>query len=174
MASVDDRNNDWYIEPTRRDITDILNILNATYNIDPNHVHIMGGSMGGGGALKYAMFNNQIIASIVDINGITNFTQFYNEDTQNQFRASLRAAYGGTPSQVPAVYADESALGNEQRFSHTPVMMLHGDADTVVPVSHSRNLNQSLSALGFTIEYIEVPGATHDTAPLIRPGNGGF
>ena len=45
--------------------------------------------MGGGGALKYAMFNNQVIASVVDINGITNFTQFYYDDTLNRIEPSL-------------------------------------------------------------------------------------
>ena len=86
---------------------------------------------------------------------------------QNQFRASLRAAYGGTPTQVPIVYANESALGNEQRFSHTPVMMIHGDADPTVSVSHSRKLNQSLSALGYIVKYIEVPGGVHNGASMI-------
>lgn len=165
VAAVDCRDNDWYTEPTRRDITDALNILKSDYNIDSNHVHIMGNSMGGGGALKYAMFNNQVIASLVDIHGIANFTQFYYENSD--YRASLRAAYGGTPSQAPTVYANESALGNEERFSHTPVMMLHGTADNVVSVSQSRYLNQSLSALGYTVKYIEVSGVGHDAAILM-------
>jgi predicted esterase len=155
----------WYTEPSRRDITDIINTVRSDYNIDANHIHVMGNSMGGGGALKYAMFNNGVIASLVDIHGITNFTQFYNENLN--YRASLRAAYGGTPSQVPAIYANESALGNEQRFNHTPVMIMHGTADDVVSVSESRYLNQSLSSLGYTVEYIEVPGVAHDASILI-------
>ncbi len=91
----------------------------------------MGNSMGGGGALKYAMFNHQVVASLVDIHGIANFTQFYNDDTQVT-GLHLVAAYGGTPVQVPQVYANESALGNEVRFIHTPVMITHGSADPVV------------------------------------------
>jgi hypothetical protein len=51
---------------------------------------------------------------------------------------------------------------------HTPVMMLHGTDDDQVNVSQSRYLNQSLSALGYTVKYIEVPGATHDALFLIR------
>jgi predicted esterase len=156
----------WYTEPTRQDITDILKILKHDYNIDSDHIHIMGNSMGGSGALKYAMFNNAVIASLVDIHGVTNFTQFYIQTTT--YKASLRAAYGGTPSQAPEVYANESALGNEYRFMNTPVMMLHGSADDVVDVSQSRFLNQSLSALGYTVKYIEVLGATHDAPFLIR------
>jgi pimeloyl-ACP methyl ester carboxylesterase len=155
---------DWYIEQTRRDITDILSVLRNDYAIDSSHIHVVGASMGGGGALKYAMFNPQIIASLVDIYGITNFTKFYNDDTQNQFRASLRAAYGGTPSAVPLVYANESALGNEVRFRHTPVMIIHGSSDQIVNVAQSRALNQSLSLLGYTVKYIEVPGVGHSAS----------
>ncbi len=165
VATVDCREksgyDDWYIEQTRRDITDVLSLLRNDFAIDSSHVHIMGRSMGGGGALKYAMFNPQVIASLVDIHGITNFTQFYTDDTQNSYRASLRAAYGGTPSQVPQVYANESALGNEIRFRHTPVMIMHGTLDATVNVGQSRALNQSLSALGYTVKYIEVPGGDH-------------
>ena len=156
---------DWYSEPTRRDITDIINLIKITYNIDASHIHIMGNSMGGGGALKYAMFNNDVIASLVDINGITDYAQFY-YDTST-YKASLVAAYGGTPTQVPGVYADESAHGNEERFIHTPVMILHGDADNVVNVAQSRTFYQSLEELGYVVRYIEVPGVSHDASALI-------
>jgi dipeptidyl aminopeptidase/acylaminoacyl peptidase len=169
VAAVDCRTvngyQNWYAEPSRQDITDVLAQLRNSYNIDSSHVHIMGNSMGGGGALKYAMFNNGVIASLVDIHGITNFTQFYYETST--YKASLVAAYGGTPAQVPTVYKNESALGNEQRFNHIPVMILHGTADNVVSVSQSRYLNQSLSALGYTVKYIEVIGVAHDASILI-------
>jgi pimeloyl-ACP methyl ester carboxylesterase len=171
VAAVDCRTTggyqNWYAEPSRQDITDVLNVLKSDYYIDPDHVHIMGNSMGGSGALKYAMFNNQEIASLVDIHGVTNFTQFYYETSDTTYKASLVASYGGTPSQVPAVYANESALGNERRFSHTPVMILHGTVDATVNVSQSRNLNRSLSALGYTVKYVEVPGVGHDAQTLI-------
>jgi predicted esterase len=171
VAAVDCRTIDgyqnWYAEPSRQDITDTLDILKSDYYIGSDHVHIMGNSMGGSGALKHAMFNNQVIASLVDIHGVTNFTQFYYETSETTYKASLEASYGGTPSQVPTVYANESALGNEQRFSHTPVMILHGTADATVKVSQSRNLNQSLSASGYTVKYIEVPGVGHDAQTLI-------
>ena len=170
VASVDCRSvngyQDWYTEPSRRDITDIINIIRNSYNIDTGHIHVMGNSMGGGGSLKYAMFNNNVIASLVDIHGVTDYTQFYIETST--YKDSLITAYGGTPDQVPEIYADESALGNEQLFRQTPVMILHGTADDVVSVSQSRNLHQSLSTLGYTVKYIEVPGVAHDASALIK------
>jgi hypothetical protein len=126
----------------------------------------MGNSMGGGGSLKMAMFYPETFASLCDIHGITNFTQFYIETTT--FKTSLAAVYGGTPSQVPEVYANESALGNEDHFRITPVLIMHGTVDNVVNVSQSRYLNKSLSALGYTVNYVEVPGAGHNMQTVIN------
>ena len=156
----------WYNEISRQDVTDVLNDVTSKYNINLHHIHTLGTSMGGAGALQYAMFNTEEIASAIDIMGITNFTQLYNENSF--YRDSLEAAFGGSPTQVPAIYENESALGNEQRFNNIPVMMLHGTDDSVVSVSHSSNLNQSLSTLGSTVNYVEVSGVGHDDESLIN------
>ena len=161
-----DASYDWYTEPSRRDITDVLNAIKSEYYIDPRHIHIMGTSMGGTGALQYAMFNIEVIASAVDIMGITNFTQFYNENSL--FRTSLEAAFGGSPDQVPDIYANESALGNEHRFRYLPVMLLHGTDDLTVSVTHSRNLNLSLTAAECNVNYTEVSGVGHDDESLLN------
>ncbi|MGD0977558.1 MAG: prolyl oligopeptidase family serine peptidase [Candidatus Bathyarchaeia archaeon] len=158
---------DWYSVPSRSDITDVINLLEQEFNIDRSHIDVMGTSMGGSGALKYAMFNPDIIASACDVVGVTNFTEFYYWTTNSDLHNSIAAAYGGTPSAVPQVYNNESPLGNEIRFMHTPVFLLHGSADTVVPVSNSRNLNNSLSQAGYVVKYDEVPGVDHSGTVLI-------
>jgi dipeptidyl aminopeptidase/acylaminoacyl peptidase len=43
----------------------------------------------------------------------------------------------------------------------SPLLLLHGDADPVVPVEHSRRLVASLEALGAPIEYHEFAGEGH-------------
>jgi dienelactone hydrolase len=158
----------WYTAPSRSDITDVINLLEQEFNIDRSHIHVMGTSMGGSGTLKYAMFNPDIIASVCPIMGVTNFTEFYYWTTDSTLRNSIRTAYGGTPSQVPLVYNDESPLGNEIRFIHTPVFLLHGSADTVVPVSNSRNLYNSLTQAGYDVKYVEVPGVGHYATTLVE------
>jgi len=157
----------WYTAPSRSDITDVVNLLEKEFNIDRSHIDVMGTSMGGSGALKYAMFNPNIIASACDVMGVTNFTEFYYWTTNSDLHNSIKAAYGGTPLTVPQVYKDESPLGNEIRFMHTAVFLLHGSADTVVPVSNSRNLNNSLSQAGYVVKYDEVPGVDHYGTDLI-------
>jgi len=157
----------FYNNKGRSDITDIINFLENEFNIDKNHVHLHGRSMGGTGSLQYTRFFATTIASICDIHGISNFTQFYLETPNPTYQNAIAQAFGGTPAQVPQVYANESALGNEYYYRNTPVMILHGTLDEQVPVSQSRNLNKSLSELGYTVKYIEVAGAPHNPPTLV-------
>ena len=159
---------DWYTAPSRSDITDVINLMKAQFNLDLSHICTIGTSMGGGGALQYAMFNPNLITSTCDVMGVTNFTEFYLWTTNPDLHNSIAAAFGGTPSQVPQVYRNESALGNEIRFGHLPVFLLHGSADTVVPVGNSRNLNASLSKAGYNVKYVEVSGVGHYGTTLIE------
>ena len=158
----------WYTAPSRSDITDVINLLEQEFDIDRNHIHVMGNSMGGSGTLQYAMFNPDIVASACPFMGVTNFKEFYDWTTDSTLKSSVRTAFGGTPSQVPLVYKNESALGNEVRFMHTPLLLLHGSADAVVPASNSRNLYASLTQAGYEVKYVEVQGVGHSTTTVVE------
>jgi acetyl esterase/lipase len=45
--------------------------------------------------------------------------------------------------------------------SDPPVLIIHGDADSTVPVEQSRAFHAALLAAGVDVEYIEVPGGGH-------------
>lgn len=49
-----------------------------------------------------------------------------------------------------------------------PMMIMHGDADTIVPVEQSRELYEALSQAGCTVEYYEIPGAGHATPEFFQ------
>jgi poly(3-hydroxybutyrate) depolymerase len=158
----------WYTAQSRSDITDVINLLEQEFNIDRSHIHIMGTSMGGSGTLQYAMFNPDTIASACPVMGVTDFAAFYNWPQVDQtLKTSIKVTFGGTPTEKPLVYKDESPLGNEIRFAHTPVFLLHGSADTVVPVSNSQNLYNSLRQAGYVVKYDEVSGVGHYGTDLI-------
>ncbi|MQA05879.1 MAG: prolyl oligopeptidase family serine peptidase [Streptosporangiales bacterium] len=44
----------------------------------------------------------------------------------------------------------------------TPLLLMHGAADDVVPVAHSRELADQLRAAGTPVEYVELADAAHD------------
>jgi predicted peptidase len=48
-----------------------------------------------------------------------------------------------------------------ERMRHIPVIVCHGDADSIAPVSASRALVAKMKELGMTYEYFEKPGGTH-------------
>lgn len=53
-----------------------------------------------------------------------------------------------------------------EKIRHIPQIVVHGDADTTVPVSGSRQMVEALRKLDAEIAYIEVPGGGHgDVAP---------
>jgi len=66
----------------------------------------------------------------------------------------------GSPETNPDGYYQVSPINYLDRVS-MPVQLHHGDADNVVPVEWSRDLNQRLLDLGKNIEYYEYPGGTH-------------
>jgi predicted esterase len=54
-----------------------------------------------------------------------------------------------------------------ERLKGLPVMVLHGDKDDEVPISSSRNMVKAMQEHGFDPLYVEIPGATHITAPAM-------
>jgi len=58
------------------------------------------------------------------------------------------AAFGMQPSSVSAI-------------PNMPMMIVHGDADTAVPVTVGRSWAEAMKELNLTHQYIEVPGGDH-------------
>jgi predicted esterase len=60
---------------------------------------------------------------------------------------------------APAAFSlDPNSLG---KIPKMPVMVVHGDMDTAVPVSLSRTWVETMTSLKMPHEYIEVPGGDH-------------
>jgi predicted esterase len=66
--------------------------------------------------------------------------------------------------QIWAAMAPISGGGNPESLTKVlsiPEIVVHGDADTTVPVQSSRTMVEAAKKLGIEIKYIEVPGGTH-------------
>jgi pimeloyl-ACP methyl ester carboxylesterase len=63
---------------------------------------------------------------------------------------------------APSAFAvDREGLG---RIPKMPIMLVHGDMDTVVPVTVGRAWAEAMKSVPMkTYEYIEVPGGDHGT-----------
>ena len=148
----------WMNARARRVLNELLQKVLRSYPIDRARVHVMGMSMGGGGALTYAKHNASRVRSVCDIFGVTDFTQFYNS---GRYHKSLSQAFGGTPDTAADVYREQSAMAHLDALAKVPVFVLHGDGDRVVPVVHSRQFVKAMMTIGYDVVYKEVPGGRH-------------
>jgi dipeptidyl aminopeptidase/acylaminoacyl peptidase len=80
------------------------------------------------------------------------------------------ALLGGTPLEVPAQYRDASPLTWIDRRT-SPFLVIHGDADDVVPIAQSRRLVAALRSAGVEVQYLELPGVGHDGLEWSRIGS---
>ncbi len=67
-----------------------------------------------------------------------------------RFAAAIPICGAGDPSQAQVIV-------------DLPIWTAHGDADSVVPVTGTREMVSALMALGSTIQYSEYPGVDHDS-----------
>ena len=111
------------------------------FRTDPNRVYLMGLSMGGNGTWYLAYHNPDRFAAIVPVCGFV-----------GAFRTVTPVAPGPDP------YA-----GVAQRIARLPVWIIHGDADSVVPVTESRRMAEALRAAGAQVTYKELPGVNHNS-----------
>ncbi|MDD2192623.1 MAG: prolyl oligopeptidase family serine peptidase, partial [Bacteroidales bacterium] len=58
------------------------------------------------------------------------------------------------------IYVDRSPLFNAHKIN-TPILLLHGDSDTNVPVGESIQMYNALKILGKDVEFITVKGENH-------------
>ena len=135
-----------------------LAYLTETLNIDPGAVFTMGVSMGGGAALTYVKHRPGQVGAAVDFMGVSDFARFYREGFYNE---SLQGALGGTPGDVPEVYAAQSACEGVQGLRGTPVMLIHGDKDTVIPPWNATELWPKVEALDNGSELVLRKGMGH-------------
>ena len=128
--------------------------------VDPERVHLLGTSMGAGSSLIYVMRRPERITSVVAVFPMTDFARWLQE--KPGYRGPVEQAHGIAPEQRDATLAKLSPLLHPEAFRNVPVLLLHGDSDTVVPPHHSRDFAAALEEKGCAVIYHEVPGLTHN------------
>ena len=113
------------------------------FNADPRRVYITGLSMGGRGSWHLAQQHADRFAAVLVVCGFVG-------DRPN--RADVVPAGDGTPYQRLA-----------ERVKGLPIWIVHGECDSLVPVTESRRMYEALHALDADVRYTELPGTDHDS-----------
>lgn len=137
------------------------------YHFDTSHFASWGTSAGGHlaallgtsndnkdleGDLGNAGFSSSIQA-VVDCYGPADLSK-------HMINPSLNALLGGTPEEKPDVARQASPLTFVSKSS-PPFLILHGDADPVVPVDQSKAFAAALKTAGADVTLMLVPGGGH-------------
>ena len=126
--------------------------------IDASRIGCMGASYGGFMTMYLQTVTN-IFAAAVSHAGIANHTSYWGEGYwgYNYSEVSMANSYPWSHRQL---YVDQSPLFRADKI-HTPLLLLHGTADTNVPLIESLQMFTALKLLGRDVALVEVQGENH-------------
>nr|MDQ6949998.1 prolyl oligopeptidase family serine peptidase [Actinomycetota bacterium] len=125
---------------------------------DPGRMVPIGSSSGGLTVLLLLATHPELCAAGVDLYGVTDL--FDLDETTHRFEGHyLRSIVGELPAEANR-YQARSPINVAGRIT-SPLLVLHGSADNVVPKSQSDSLVAAVRAAGGTVEYHVYDGEGH-------------
>lgn len=133
--------------------------LVATAVADRRRIGVTGRSYGGYLTLASLAFSPGVFAAGADVCGMSDLTRFYAE-TEPWIGAAAVTKYGH-PEHDRALLEAISPLRSAAAID-VPLLVVHGERDTNVPVGEARRIVGALEALDRPVEYLELAGEGHE------------
>jgi dipeptidyl aminopeptidase/acylaminoacyl peptidase len=144
------------------DLLDGVAAVGASGDADPTRVCIVGGSYGGYAALAGVTLHPEAYRCAVSIAGISDLGLFlveakriYGEDGAGM--EAWRTILGDAPTSK--LFADSPA--RQVANIRAPVLLIHGDKDTVVPIEQSQLMAQAMKSAGKPVEFVTLADENH-------------
>ncbi len=141
-----------------RDALHWLEKNGAAYGLDTRHIFLSGASAGGHLAAFVALeAGHPAVKAVCLLYPATDLTGFANQDSPHGY---LPDFLGGSVNSHRAAAIEGSPVNHVHRNA-PPCLIFHGDADTLVPIAQSEELNDKLHAVGVESHLIVVHGKGH-------------
>jgi acetyl esterase/lipase len=126
---------------------------------DPMRLSVGGRSYGGYAALMAVALYPALFVAAVDVCGMSDLLTFY-RDTEPWIAQAAVTKYGD-PRRDGWLLARVSPMRHVKRM-RAPVLVVHGELDTNVPLGEARQIVEALRTLGRRVEYMELAGEGHE------------
>ena len=140
-------------------------IIEGTQKFIETHPYVDGKKVGcigasyGGFMTQYLQTQTDIFAAAVSHAGISALSSYWGEGFWG-YTYSAGASAGSYPWNNPKLYTEQSPLFQADKIK-TPLLLLHGTADTNVPPGESIQMYTALKLLGKPVELVLVKDENH-------------
>ena len=143
------------------DLSDGVRHLVKQGLVGPKRVAIYGASYGGYAALAGATLDPGVYRCAVDVAGISHLKHFLNFIADNHDNTdSAVVHYWKKFFGDPKSY-DDISPAKQAAKADCPILIIHGEDDTVVPIEQSREMERALKSAGKPVELITYKGQDH-------------
>jgi pimeloyl-ACP methyl ester carboxylesterase len=146
------------------DITDGINALVTAGMIDPDRVCIVGSSYGGYAALAGAVFTPELYKCVIAIAPVSDLNRMLRDERRDRGRHHWVISYWERAMADGDARQSKLRSISPVRFAENvtaPILLLHGDDDTVVPYSQSSVMKRALEQAGKQVELVKLKGEDH-------------
>src|SRR5258706_8315318 len=148
------------------DLTLIIDATGAYPEVDQNRIGTLGFSEGAVVSLLMAEHDPDRIKAVVAYYPITDFPRWYAGKRSGFFdrilfalaRWQLRVESRAANDEDFQTMLQMASPLNASEAIHAPVLFVHGDKDTMLPLEESQRMAERLKAAGVTTEVLVVPG----------------
>lgn len=153
----------WGLE-MQDDVSDgVLALVKMGY-ADAERVCIMGASYGGYSALAGGAFSPELYRCVISVAGVSDLPKML-KDTKNKYgrRHWVNSYWKDVVGDSKAERAKLKKISpvNSAAAFRAPVLLLHGDDDTVVPISQSVRMAKALKKAGKSVEMVTLKDEDH-------------
>jgi dipeptidyl aminopeptidase/acylaminoacyl peptidase len=146
------------------DLTDGVNKLVADGMVDPKRVCIVGASYGGYAALAGAALTPDVYACAVSFAGVSDLPKMIGQERVRNGKDSREVSFW--TSRIGSTYEDSGQLdatspARQASKIKCPVLLLHGEGDTTVPIEQSEIMADAMKSAGKPVEFIRFAGEDH-------------
>ena len=147
------------------DLSDGVRWLAAEGIIDPARVCIVGASYGGYAAMAGLALDSDVYRCGVSVAGVSDLRRMVNREArQERYRDNQTVRYWNRfmgAARLNDRALDELSPAHLAASVDSPLLLIHGRDDTVVPIEQSRVMAEALRRAGKPVEFVELPGEDH-------------